>query len=183
MRFLNITLIGLIFFVVACEGTMDADMPSGDIVALEAGTDPSPEVDGPADSPEPFIPHSPARQPDAPDPEDSVFEDDPIEMEDPSLPGLIVMFEISAGTGSGPWNSMETAPTIYVDQILRIVNNDSQPHRLHVPSGGPFPHGQSIPPGAQVEYLVRAPWPLQERAGMYDHDFGPSAGFWLQAIE
>jgi hypothetical protein len=78
---------------------------------------------------------------------------------------------------------MGTAPLLYVGQILRIVNNDSQSHQLHVPGGGPFRHGDAIPPGAQVEYLVEAPWPLETNAGMYDHNVGSSAGFWMQAVE
>ncbi len=166
--------------IVGCEGTMEFEgqtSPAFLETSIPQKSDELGEIST-------FVPHTPRTSSNAEESSSDILEDIPTEeVDDPATPGLIVTFEISPGTSSGNWNSMETAPTVYVDQILRIVNNDSEPHRLHVPTSGPFPHGQSIPPGAQVEYLVRAPWPLESRAGMYDHEHGPSAGFWLQAIE
>lgn len=182
---------GLVFFrfvvlvlmmgLVACEGTLETDLESSE-TALDSQPEPQPIVSTrkPPAQPVPETPpeNTPETQPETePEPEPEVPEVDPAE------PGLVIEFRIPDGTGRNDWNSMETAPLLYVGQILRLVNDDSEPHRLHVPGGGPFRHGDTIPPGAQVEYLVEAPWPLETNARMYDHNYGSSAGFWMQAVE
>ena len=176
------------FALVACEGTMQTELE-----ATQAALDGKADTTGPApvvstrkpptqqtpdETPADETPATPEIE--EPAPEDPAPQPTP---EDPSEPGKIITFTIQSGTGSGPWNSMETAPLVYVGQVLRIINDDTEPHQLHVPSGGPFRHGQPIPPGAQVEYLVESAWPLEAQARMYDHVHGGGAGFWLQAVE
>ncbi len=176
LRFLVLILmVGL----VACEGTLETDSESSTL-ALDGQNEPNPSVSTRKPPAQP-VPETPPETTPEPTPE---IEPEPETPEtDPAEPGLIIEFRIADGTGQGKWNSMETAPLLYVGQILRIANDDTQPHRLHVPGGGPFRHGETIPPGAQVEYLVEATWPLETNAGMYDHNFGSSAGFWMQAVE
>ncbi len=52
----------------------------------------------------------------------------------PAEPKL-VEFDIPPGTGDGPWNSPAQAVTAHVGDVLRIVNDDTVPHRLHTDSG------------------------------------------------
>lgn len=185
MLFTRIILLLAALAMTACSGTLDAEGQDQVFGALDGSAK--------ADAPPTNVstrrpPPQPVEEPDVivtpePEPTQPMEPTEPEPMEDPSTPGLIVEFRIPAGTAMGTWNSMETAPLLYVGQILRIVNEDTIAHQLHVPSGGPFRHGQSIPPGAQVEYLVEAAWPLETQARMYDHQFGNSAGFWMQAVE
>jgi hypothetical protein len=52
----------------------------------------------------------------------------------------VVIFRIKAGTGKASWNTEATEVDVKVGQVLRIVNDDSVPHRLHT-NGKPCPHG------------------------------------------
>lgn len=181
--FARIILLLAAISLVACEGTLDADADLSSSSALSGEPDAAPMKS------KRRPPAQPTEEPDdtiyTPDPEPTVEatpQADPAPA-DPSTPGLIVEFRIAAGTDQGKWNTMEDAPLLYVGQILRIVNNDTRAHQLHVPGDGPFRHGQPIPPGAQVEYLVESPWALEPQARMYDHQFGNTAGFWMQAVE
>lgn len=97
--------------------------------------------------------------------------------------GNVVEFHIKSGTGSQPWNSIETIVTAKVGNVLRIVNEDSVAHRPHTEGGIPFPHpAGDIPPGGQAEFTLQAPFgvvPGQPLA-IYDHAFGQVARFWIK---
>jgi SeqA protein N-terminal domain len=93
----------------------------------------------------------------------------------PDQPGLVI-FHIPAGTGTQPWNTAATAVQAKVGDTLRIVNDDSAPHRPHT-EGPPFPHPSTdIPPGGgSADFLLQ-----QEFQGaLYDHDSGQDAKFWI----
>lgn len=115
------------------------------------------------------------------------IEEDPIEEEevpDPDVrpePGSVVIFEIPAGTGDGPWNSFEQPVVAYVGQVLLVVNNDGETHQLHVSGGGPTNHGQPMGAnGGAQEFELNQASPLQANTPFYDHIDGGSAGFWLE---
>ena len=181
MFFIRLMVLVLLVGSVACEGTLETDAESSSLALDGQQDEAKPNVSTLRPPTQPYVePETDPAPETQPDPE---TQPEPTPETDPAEPGLVIEFQIVNGTGQGKWNSMGTAPLLYVGQILRIVNNDSEPHRLHVPGGGPFRHGDTIPPGAQVEYLVEAPWPLETNTGMYDHNYGSSAGFWMQAVE
>jgi plastocyanin len=92
-----------------------------------------------------------------------------------------VEFRIAAGTGTGPWNTYETAVRIQVGQTLRVYNDDSVAHAIHA-NGAPFPHGKKIAPGAFRDHLVVNPSePSPGSPRLYEHTAGRSAGFWVIA--
>jgi negative regulator of replication initiation len=88
----------------------------------------------------------------------------------------VVVFHITAGTGTQPWNTAATAVQAKVGDTLRIVNDDNAPHRLHT-DGNPFPHqANDIAPGQSVDILLQTAFQGQP---LYDHDAGPGAQFWI----
>ena len=52
-------------------------------------------------------------------------------------PTVAIVFHIPGGTGNQPWTTLEHAIVATVGDTLRIVNDDTVPHRLHT-SGIPF---------------------------------------------
>lgn len=97
----------------------------------------------------------------------------------------IVEFHIKHGTGNRPWNTVEETITAKVGNILRIVNDDTVPHRPHT-SGVPFPHpAADIPPGGHADYLLQSPFPSASGVmeALYDHAFGQAAQFWIRVDE
>ena len=91
--------------------------------------------------------------------------------------GTIVLFHIVAGTGTQPWNTKENPVVATVGDTLRIVNDDSVPHRLHT-NGNPFPHPSSdIPPGQTADFVLQTPFDSSQP--LYDHNAGPNAQFWI----
>jgi hypothetical protein len=91
----------------------------------------------------------------------------------------VVEFHIPAGTGGNAWNEPDHPVLAAVGGTLRVVNDDSVPHRLHT-DGSPFPHAaDSIAPGGSADYLLQSTF---EPAGhpLYDHNFGPTASFWIK---
>jgi len=97
----------------------------------------------------------------------------------PEPPPALIEFHIPAGTGSNPWNTRETAVMGVVGQTLRIHNDDNVPHRLHT-SGAPFPHAASdTMPGTFTDFVPTQPFNLDTTPGIYDHDFGQGARFWI----
>ena len=97
----------------------------------------------------------------------------------PEHPAAMIEFHISAGTGSNPWNTRDTAVTGVVGQTLRIHNDDNVAHRLHT-SGAPFPHAANdIMPGTFSDVVLSQPYSLDTMPGIYDHNFGQSARFWI----
>jgi hypothetical protein len=92
----------------------------------------------------------------------------------------LIEFHIPANTAGQAWNTREAVLVAAVGDTLRIINNDSVPHRLHT-SGAPFPHSVSdILPGQSADFLLAAPFDPAANGALYDHDFGPGAQFWIQ---
>ena len=97
----------------------------------------------------------------------------------PVVPPSRIEFHILAGTGTGPWNTRDHAMMGVVGQTLQIYNDDSVPHRPHT-DGIPFPHpGADIAPGTFADYVLNNAFDLDTNPGLYDHDFGQSARFWI----
>jgi hypothetical protein len=134
---------------------------ASDIIRRELALAPAP---GPSPAPPP--PPGPAPSPPGPTP--------------PLAPSpAIFEIHIPSGTGSGAWNTREQMFTLRVGTALRIVNDDSVPHRLHT-AGKPFPHpAEDIPTGGSQDFLLQTPYDPATDPPLYDHDVGPSAVFWL----
>ena len=97
----------------------------------------------------------------------------------PDQPPAMIEFHIAAGTGSNPWNTRDTAVQGTVGQTLRIHNDDAVPHRLHT-AGSPFAHADDdTAPGAYSDFILSQPYDLDTPIGIYDHDFGQGARFWI----
>lgn len=94
-------------------------------------------------------------------------------------PADAIVFHIPAGTGNQPWNTPESAIVATVGNMLRIVNDDTLPHRLHT-SGIPFPHPSSdILPGQAADFVLEAPFDPGASQPLYDHNAGSDAQFWI----
>jgi len=99
--------------------------------------------------------------------------------ESPAQPIAVIEFHIPAGTGSNPWNTRDTAVKGVVGQTLRIYNDDNVPHRLHT-SGAPFLHAANDTlPSTFSDVVLAQPFNLDTPAGVYDHNFGQIARFWI----
>lgn len=97
----------------------------------------------------------------------------------PVNPPARIDFHIPAGTGTAPWNTHDSAVEGVVGQTLRIYNDDNVPHRPHTP-GVPFPHpGADIAPGTFADYTLNNVFNLDTNPGLYDHDTGADARFWI----
>jgi len=95
----------------------------------------------------------------------------------PAQPG-IVTFHIAAGTGSVSWNTAATTVVAAVGDTLRIVNDDTVPHRPHT-TGSPFPHPTSdIAPGQSADYPLQTPYDTSS-GPLSDHDHA-GAQFWIR---
>jgi hypothetical protein len=91
-----------------------------------------------------------------------------------------VEFHIPANTGGTPWNTPDRPVVAVVGDTLRIVNDDSVPHRLHT-GGVPFPHpADSILPGEWAQFVLQAPFDPASGEALYDHGYGVGAAFWLK---
>lgn len=101
------------------------------------------------------------------------------EVPPPPSPDAIV-FHIPAGTGNQPWNTREHAIVATVGNTLRIVNDDTVPHKLHT-TGIPFPHPNTdIMPGQAADFVLQAPFDPGASQSLYDHNAGPNAQFWIK---
>jgi predicted CopG family antitoxin len=90
-----------------------------------------------------------------------------------------VEFHIPAGTGTNAWNTREQAVVATVGDRLRIVNDDSVPHRLHT-NGAPFPHpADSIAPGQSQDFGLQTPFDPGVNSPLHDHNSGTTAAFWI----
>lgn len=93
----------------------------------------------------------------------------------------VVEFHIPPGTGRHPWNVREDIVTARVGDILRLINDDDVPHRLHTP-GTPFPHpATDIEPGQSVDQVLLTPFE-PGTTPLFDHGFGSAAVFWLRVL-
>jgi hypothetical protein len=70
-----------------------------------------------------------------------------------------------------------------VGDTLRIVNDDSVPHRLHT-TGRPFPHpANDIFPGQSVDLLLTGTYDLDTDGPLVDHAQSPlSSLFWIHVV-
>jgi hypothetical protein len=99
--------------------------------------------------------------------------------ESPAQPPALIEFHIPAGTGGNPWNTRDTAVKGVVGQTLRIHNDDNVAHRLHT-SGAPFPHAANDTlPGTFTDVVLAQPYALDTTPGIYDHNHGQGARFWI----
>jgi len=90
----------------------------------------------------------------------------------------IVTFHIPAGTGGGSWNTQATMVVAAVGDTLRIINDDTVPHRPHT-GGSPFPHPVvDIAPGQTTDYLLQTAYD-PALGPLSDHD-QPGAQFWIR---
>jgi predicted CopG family antitoxin len=91
----------------------------------------------------------------------------------------VVEFHIPAGTGGNAWNTLDHAVQAKVGDTLRLVNDDSVPHRLHT-DGSPFAHAEdSVAPGGSANYLLQSAFDSADHP-LYDHNFGQTARFWIR---
>ena len=97
--------------------------------------------------------------------------------------GKVIEFRIPDGTGKKAWNTSETTVEVKVGETLRIINDDSTPHRLHTTGGKPCKHAPSnIAKGEHYDCVVtKTADPDVEDEFCYDHNIGPSARFYLRA--
>lgn len=92
----------------------------------------------------------------------------------------VIVFHIPAGTGVSAWNTREQPVVAAVGDTLRIVNDDSVPHRLHT-GGTPFPHAAAdILPGQASDFILQTPFDPAANQFLYDHNSGPNAQFWIE---
>ena len=97
----------------------------------------------------------------------------------PVDPAARIEFHIPAGTGLGAWNARDHAVTGVVGQTLRIYNDDNINHRLHT-DGIPFQHpGSDTVPGGFSDFVLHDAFDLDTNPGLYDHDVGQAARFWI----
>jgi len=97
----------------------------------------------------------------------------------PVDPAARIEFHIPAGTGQGPWNTRDQAVMGVVGQTLRIYNDDNINHRLHT-DGVPFQHpAADTAPGTSSDFVLHDVFDLNANPGLYDHDVGPAARFWI----
>ena len=88
-------------------------------------------------------------------------------------------FTFPAGTGLGPWNTRDHAVMGVVGQTLRIYNDDNANHRLHT-DGVPFQHpAADTAPGTFSDFVLHDVFDLDTNPGLYDHDVGQTARFWI----
>jgi negative regulator of replication initiation len=102
-----------------------------------------------------------------------------LEGESHADPSGLIVFHIPPGTGAQSWNTRDRIIVAAVGNTLRLVNDDSVPHRPHT-NGVPFPHpGADILPGQTADFLLRMPFDAATSGPLQDHDAGPSAQFWI----
>jgi len=98
----------------------------------------------------------------------------------PTTSPTTVVFHIPSGAGSGPWNVGSDRVIAKVGDTLRIINDDSIPHRLHTP-GRPFPHpATDILPGGTADFVLQTTFQPGVDGLLFDHAFGQQATFFLE---
>ena len=98
----------------------------------------------------------------------------------PTPSATTVVFHIPDGTGQRAWNDGSGRVIASVGDTLRLVNDDSVPHRLHT-DGRPFPHPQAdIFPGATADFVLQTPYDPSIDGPLTDHDQGPQSIFFLE---
>lgn len=93
----------------------------------------------------------------------------------------VVEFRILEGTGKKPWNNRQNPVEIKVGQVLRIINDDTVPHRLHTFDDKPCAHQPSNSlPGQWYDCTISTPIDPDVDL-LYDHNFGITSRFYLRA--
>jgi hypothetical protein len=101
----------------------------------------------------------------------------------PAFAGNTVEFHIRSGTGKSAWNTHDAMLVVKVGDTVHIVNDDVVNHRLHT-FAVPCAHGPEMAPSESYDCVIGSAFdPDSDDGPVYDHDFGPSAPFWLKAID
>ena len=184
----------LCLFFAACQGTLDLDDGSvqDGSAGLTAAAAVQPAADAPADAAPPPATSTPTptdttpvdEPPPTTDPVPPEPEPEP-EPEEPALPepGSTVEFTIAQGTGTGAWNTPETAVVVYVGQVLRLTNFDDRDHHMHAANDAAVDHGGNLRPGQSEDHVVVSAMPVGTEARLWDHNDGRDAAFWVEARE
>ncbi len=99
-----------------------------------------------------------------------------------SAHGALIDFHIPLGTGSGPWNTPQTAVEARIGDTVRIINDDTVEHLMHT-FGRPCPH-QPNPSKTGDAYECEITTAADPRIDtLYDHNFGIKARFYLRATK
>lgn len=93
-----------------------------------------------------------------------------------------VEFRIPMGTGDKSWNSPEKPVEARLGDTLRIINDDSVDHQLHITAGAPCAHGDNMKPGESWECVIKKEYNFETDFKMYDHHRGESARFYFRTI-
>jgi hypothetical protein len=109
------------------------------------------------------------------------------------VPGTAsVAFAIKAGTASNSYNTQAQEIEFYVGQTLRITNNDSIDHQLHVDrfnpvadmNARPCAHApNAIKPGGTYDCVATKAYDPALHPIIWDHLAGTSARFYLRVID
>ncbi len=87
-------------------------------------------------------------------------------------PNNLVTYTIINGQRNAPWGSLSDPIKGVVGQVLRIINNDGQPHEIHT-AENPFNHTVSIPSGTMMNFpLLRPITTTATDLSTYEHNFG-----------
>ena len=90
-----------------------------------------------------------------------------------------VEFHLSRN-GRSIWNDGSSMVVATVGDTLRIVNDDTRPHRLHT-TGRPFPHPASdIFPGQTADFVLQTTYNPDAEGPLPDHQEGTQAVFWIR---
>lgn len=101
-------------------------------------------------------------------------------------------FRVKAGTGPSPWNTMASEIELFVGQTLRVFNDDSINHQLHVDrfntnadlNARPCAHqAAAMAPGGFYDCVVTKAYDPAIHPNIYDHLAGPNARFYLRAYD
>lgn len=99
----------------------------------------------------------------------------------PIVVSSTVEFRIPAGTGTGAWNTQATTVKVFVGQLLRIINDDTIPHRMHT-GGAPCAHqNANMATGQSYDCVVSKPVSSQASTPVYDHN--NNGKFWVDAFD
>ena len=93
-----------------------------------------------------------------------------------------ITFHITAGTGNGSWNTPANPVVAYVGQTLKVMNDDTQVHRMHT-NGSPCPHQPTNSSQGQFYNCALANAHSASAGDNYDHDVGNNAAFYLTVID
>jgi hypothetical protein len=92
----------------------------------------------------------------------------------------IVQFRIPRGTGNKPWNLAEKPVEAKVGQILRIINDDTTPHKLFTGGKGCANQTSTMTTNTYFDCVLKTTVdPIVDK--FYDVNFGETARFYVRA--